>query len=186
MEDEKIIELYWQRDESAISETAAKYGSYCAAIAGNILTDSRDAEECVNDTYMRAWESMPPKRPALLRAFLGRITRDLSLSRWRKKNTAKRGGGQLPLIFDELSECVSGTESTEGEFDKRELLRAIDGFLGALPDKKRGMFLRRYWRAESIESIAVKYGISVPAVTMALSRIRADLRVHLRKEGFDL
>ena len=121
MEDRDIIQLYWDRDEGAIPATADKYGGYCAAIARNILDDGRDAEECVNDTWLAAWNAMPPHRPARLSTFLGKLTRNLSFNRYKAQRADKRGGGQLPLVLDELGECVSGREDVEGAVDRKEL-----------------------------------------------------------------
>lgn len=133
MEDQKIIQLYWDRDEGAIPATADKYGGYCASIAHSILSDPQDAEECVNDTWLAAWNAMPPHRPAQLSTFLGKLTRNLSFNRWKARRADKRGGGQLPMVLDELGECVSGREDVEGEVDRKELARAIGRFLSTLP-----------------------------------------------------
>ena len=186
MEDHQIVELYWRRDEQAIPATAEKYGSYCAAIARNILGSREDTEECLNDTYLRAWNAMPPQRPTVLSVFLGKITRNLCLNRCRNAAAAKRGGGQAPLALDELAECVSGRESVESEQERQELIEAINAFLGALPAEKRGMFLCRYWYFRSIAQIAEQYGRTEGSVTVLLSRLRKQLKHHLEEGGFVL
>lgn len=186
MEDARIVELYWKRDADAIPATSEKYGGYCAAIARNILGNEEDAEECVNDTWLGAWNSMPPHRPSVLQAFLGKITRNLSFNRNRHDRAEKRGGGELPLVLDELSECVSGTDSVEGELDRKELRRAIDAFLDSLAPEKRTVFVCRYWYADSVRDIAVRTGMTESHVSMTLTRLRRRLREHLTKEGFEL
>lgn len=186
MEDGRIVQLYWDRDQSAISATAEKYEGYCASIARNILGDERDAEECVNDTWLGAWNAMPPHRPALLSAFLGKLTRNLSFNRWKARRADKRGGGETALVLDELAECVSGRDDVEGELDRRELAAAIDQFLAKLPAGKRDLFVRRYWYADSIAAIAERYHMTEGSAAMSLSRTRARLRAYLTERGFDL
>jgi len=186
MEDSAIVQLYWDRDEGAISATAEKYGAYCARVAKNILTGGRDVEECVNDTWLQAWNAMPPHRPLALAPFLGKLTRNLSFNRWKRDRAAMRGGGELPLVLDELAECVSGRDSVEGEVDRGELTAAIDAFLGDLPREQRVLFLRRYWYAEGIARIAFREGKSEAAVTKSLSRTRQKLRTYLTERGFTL
>lgn len=185
MEDDRIIGLYWERDPQAIPATEKKYGGYCMSIARNILNSREDAEECVSDTFLRAWRTMPPHRPARLSAFLGRITRHLSLNRLKREQAQKRGGGELPAVLDELAECVSGGD-VEGEVDRRELARAIDDFLDTLPPEKRGIFVSRYWYADSIGDIAMRYRMKPGTVSMMLSRLREKLWIFLTERGFDL
>ena len=122
MEDHAIIELYWERSEDAISKTAAKYGGYCYTIAYNILSNNEDAEESVNDTWLAAWNTMPPRRPKLLAAFLGKMTRYISLDRWKNRTARKRGGGEVPLVLEELEECISGEDSVEKEYLQKEFV----------------------------------------------------------------
>lgn len=184
MEDTKIIQLYWDRNEAAIPATSEKYGAYCTSIARNILKNEEDTEECVNDTYLNAWNAMPPQKPSVLAAFLGRITRNLSFNRYKLLHTEKRGGGELPLVLEELSDCVSGTESVEQEIDRKELLAEINGFLAGLSKEKRQMFVRRYWHAESVKDIAGRFGVSEGSATMTLGRIRKKLREDLEDKGF--
>ena len=186
MEDKTIVELYWQRSGEAIPATQQKYGAYCTTIAQNILTDHRDAEECVSDTWLQAWNSMPPHRPTVLSAFLGKITRSLSLNRFHHNHAQKRGGGELPLVLEELGEALPGGTETEEELDRRQLEQTINGFLAGLPQKKRAIFVCRYWYADSIDSIAARFGMTQGGVTMCLSRLRADLRKCLEKGGYAL
>ena len=186
MDDGGIVQLYWDRDERAIPETAAKYGAYCAQIARNILGNPEDAEECVNDTYLRAWNAIPPARPNTLSTFLGKITRNLSINRAAKRNAAKRGGGEYPAVLDELSELVSGGDSAEQAFSRRELVRAIDAFLGGLSAKKRGIFVRRYWYFDSVSDIARRFGMTEANVSVTLHRLRGQLRDHLAERGYEI
>lgn len=144
MDDGQIVQFYWDRDERAIPATADKYGNHCTSIAKNILGNPEDAEECVNDTYMRAWNSMPPHRPNVLSTFLGKITRNVSLNRYKQNTADKRGGGEVPAVLEEIAELVSDTDSVEQEVDRRELVKAIDAFLDRLPTEKRSLFLCRY------------------------------------------
>ena len=186
MEDSKIVDLYWNRDQEAIAQTADKYGKYCTAIAKNILGNEEDAKECVNDTYLQAWNAMPDMRPAVLSTFLGKITRNLAFNRYKHHHAKKRGGSEIPLVLDELSDCISGTNTVEQEANYLELVRAIDKFLDALSPKKRKLFVCRYWYADSIAKIARQQGMKETAVSMTLSRIRNDLKEYLEKGGFYL
>ena len=186
MEDTAIVQLYWDRDERAISATSEKYGGYCAAIAANILGDRADAEECVNDTYLRAWNAMPPHKPRILSTFLGKIVRNLSLNRWRQNTAEKRGGGMLPAVLDELAEVVSGVEDVEQKVEETALISAINDFLSQLSPEKRSMFICRYWRTDSVADIAARCGMTPGAVTMTLSRLRKALRKELLKRGFSI
>lgn len=186
MEDSKIVQLYWDRNELAISATSEKYGNYCNSIARNILGNREDAEECVNDTYVNAWNSMPPHRPRVLAAFLGKIVRNISFNRYKHNTAYKRGGGEIPVVLDELSELVSGRSSVEQEISHRELVCTINKFLQSLPPKKRNIFICRYWYTESISEIAVRYGMKETAVSMVLNRVRLQLHKYLLERGFDL
>ena len=186
MEDSKIIDLYWNRDESAIPATSEKYGAYCTSIARNILKNEEDTEECVNDTYLNAWNSIPPQKPSVLSAFLGRITRNLSFNRYKLLHTQKRGGGEVPLVLSELGDCVSGKESVEQELDRKELLAEINVFLAGLSREKRQMFVRRYWYAESVRNIAKQFGVSEGSATMTLKRVRKQLKDALVAKGYCL
>ncbi len=183
MEDSAIVELYWAREEQALVETEGKYGGYCRTIACHILNNREDAEECVNDTYLRAWNAMPPQRPTLLGAFLGRITRNLSLDRYKIGRAEKRGGGQLPLALEELGDCAGTANQLEERLEAAELGRMIDQFLRTLPEKDCCMFLRRYWYVDSIQDIAKRYHMAEGSVKSNLYRLRQRLRTHLEQEG---
>lgn len=182
MEDCAIVDLYWSRDPEAIRRTGEKYGGYCRSIARNILPDRRDAEECVNDTWLGAWNAMPENRPSLLAPFLGKITRNLALTRWQAARAEKRGGGELPLVLDELSECVSSADTLQ-TLEAVELEKEINRFLGTLPERECGVFLRRYWFTEPMADIARRYGMRENTVRTSLFRSREKLRRHLEKEG---
>ncbi len=183
MDDSEIIELYWSRTERAISETAAKYGGFCYCIAYNILANNEDAEESVNDTYMAAWTAMPPQRPNILAAFLAKITRHLSIDRWRSRNRCKRGGGEIVLALEELAECASDDQTVEKAFAQKQLAELFSRFLDSLPETERRIFLCRYWYLDPISDIANYYGFSNSKVTSMLHRIRGKLRAALEKEG---
>ena len=184
MDDKRIVDLYFSRDEEAISQTDRKYGRYCYSIAYNILTNREDAEESVSDTYMAAWRTIPPRRPSVLSTFLGKITRHISIDRWRQRRADKRGGGEITLALEELEGCVAGMEDVELEYQRKELLRAYQRFLNKLPDTERRVFLSRYWYVESIEAIGQKFGFSQSKVKSMLHRTRMKLRRQLAEEGF--
>ena len=186
MEDKEIIGLYLDRNEQAIAATSEKYGSYCKTISVNILKNDEDAEECVNDTYMKTWNAIPPQIPVIFSAFLGKIVRNISFNRYRQNTSQKRGGSDMPLILDELGEIVSGKESVEDEIDKKELLRDINGFLNSISEYKRGIFIRRYWYSDKVSDIAQRYGRSENSVSVELNRIRKKLSDHLLKRGYEL
>lgn len=186
MEDHQIIELYFQRSEQAIAETSDKYGRYCQTIANHVLGNPEDAEECVNDTWLHTWNAIPPTRPGCLRAFLGKITRNLSINRFLARNAAKRGGGETAAALDELAECAAAGETVESAIDERELGRAISRFLETLPEKKRVIFVRRYWYLCPVAEIASSLGEGESMVKMSLSRMRRKLRDYLAKEGIAL
>ena len=182
MEDKRIVDLYWSRSEAAISETDRKYGKYCFSIAYNILTNNEDAEESVSDTYMAAWKSMPPKRPSILATFLGKITRHLSIDRWRARNRNKRGGGEIVLALEELEDCVADSETVEKAFERKQLTLIFNRFLESLPETERRIFLCRYWYLDPISDIASCFGFSDSKVTSMLYRTRKKLRAVLEKE----
>ncbi len=182
MEDSRIVELYWQRDETAIAETQNKYGHYCYSIANNILRNNEEAEECVNDTYLGAWKSIPPHCPVILSTFLGKITRQLSLKKLRYQTAGKRGGGAPVAALDELEECIPSGQSMEADLNARELAKIIDEFLGSLSTWERRVFLRRYWYFDSIKDISSRFGFSQSKVKMMLKRTRDKLLVRLGKE----
>lgn len=186
MDDIKIVQLYWDRDEQAIPVTAVKYGNYCNSIAKNILGNHEDAAKCVNDTYLSAWNSMPPHRASILSTFLGKITRNLSINRYNYNIADKRGGGELPVVLDELADCVSGKDDVEDAFDRQELVKAIDDFLDTLPADKRDIIVCRYWYTDSISDIANRHDMSEGSVSMTLNRLRAKLHSYLSERGFEL
>lgn len=184
MDDRQIIELYWQRNADAVSETAKKYGAFCFAIAKNILHNTEDAEECVNDTWLHAWNAIPPQKPGVLRLFLARITRNLSLDRFHARNAGKRGGGETALVLDELAECLGGGADTEAAFEAGELQQFIRRFVRALPQRDGNVLVRRYFFAEPVADIAKRYGLTENNVAVILSRTRRKLKEDLLKEGY--
>ena len=186
MEDSKIVQLYWNRDEQAIGATADKYGRYCASIARNILGNREDAEECVNDTYLYAWNAIPPHRPGILSTFLGKITRNLSFNRYQYNTADKRGGGETAAVLEELLDIVSDGEGPEQTMEYRELVKAIDSFLAGLPAQKRRIFVCRYWYFDSVSDIASQFQMTENNVSVTLNRIRAQLRDYLMEGGFVL
>ncbi len=183
MEDAAIVNLYWARDEGAIRETDAKYGRYCYAIAYRILAGREDSDESVNDTYLAAWRTMPPKRPDSLGAYLGRIVRNISLGRLRRRESAKRGGGEASLCLDELSECVASPDSVEERIEAAELAEALNRFLGTLGKTERDIFVCRYFFAAPHGEIAERFGWSEGRIRTRLCRTRAKLRDFLAGEG---
>lgn len=184
MEDSRILELYWERSEEAITETQTKYGRYCHRIAKNILNSDEDAEECVNDTYVRAWNCMPPERPNKLGTFLGRITRNLALDRYDARRAHKRNGN-MELALDELGECISDGADMPVS-DEIVLKNAIDGFLEGLGRTARIVFMRRYWYLCSVSDIARSLGMSESNVKVTLMRTRRKFAEHLAKEGISI
>ena len=186
MDDTKIIDLYWMRSESAISETSKKYSSYCRSIAFRILHNDQDSEECVNDTWLRAWNTMPPKRPSVLSTFLGRITRNLSLDRWKRYNAEKRGSGEMTVALEELQECVPAKDGVESALDDMALADALSRFLSSLSQESQKFFVQRYWYLCPIREIANNCGASTSKVKMSLFRSRQDLQKFLQKEDIAL
>lgn len=183
MNDDSIVDLYFNRDEEAIVQTDQKYGRYCYSIAYNILINKEDAEESVSDTYMKAWRTMPPHRPSILSTFLGKITRHIAIDRWRLRSAYKRGGGEVALVLEELGDCVAGQQNVEMEYEGKELIRAYIKFIHGLPIAERRVFLRRYWYVDTIESISEKFGFSESKVKTMLYRTRLKLRKQLEEEG---
>ena len=183
MEDAAIVELYWQRSEEAIPETERKYGGYCQRIAYNICADLEDAEECVNDTWLRAWNRMPSERPSVLSTFLGAITRNLALDRWRNAHRQKRGGGETDLALEELSDCVPAPGGVEREMEAKELARAIDAFVASLQPTERRLFLARYWFLTPVKELAERLHWSQSKTKTVLFRLRKRLLRQLKEEG---
>lgn len=184
MDDEQIVVLYWERSENAIRETAAKYENYCHSIAYGILKNHEDANESVNDTWLDAWNSMPPHRPSVLSTFLGKITRRVAIDRWRRDTAKKRGGGEMMLLLEELTECVPAERTVEQDWELTELARTVNDFLLTLPEEKQRVFMCRYWYADSVSSIAKRTGFSQSKVKSMLYHSRKALREYLDKEGF--
>ncbi|MBO5016102.1 MAG: RNA polymerase sigma factor [Bacteroidaceae bacterium] len=182
MDDKKIVDLYWSRSENAISETDKKYGKYCYSIAYNILTNNEEAEESVSDTYMAAWRSIPPRRPSNLAAFLGKITRNLAIDRWRSHNRRKRGGGEIVLALEELNDCIADNQTVEQVYERKRMALVFNQYLETLPETERQIFLCRYWFLDSISDIANYFGYSTSKVTSMLHRSRKKLRLVLEKE----
>jgi len=183
MGDDMLLDLYWARSEAASKGTAQKYGAYCFRIAINILQNHEDAEECVNDTYRIAWDTIPPQRPANFRAFLGRITRNLSLNKYKEQRRKKRGGDNMALIYHELEECIPSDKNVEREYESSLVVAAINSFLLSLDSENRIVFVRRYWYADSIKAIATRFQMSESKVKSMLFRTRNKLRAYLQNEG---
>ena len=183
MEDKDIVALYWARSEEAVRATAAKYGAYCAAIIRRFLGDGRDSEECLNDTWLGAWNAMPPQRPGILSAFFGKLTRNLSLDRWRYNRAAKRGGPQVETALEELGECLPAPGRPEDRLEERETADLISRFLREQPQLDRVLFLRRYWYLDSVAALAERFSMNENTVKSRLHRTRLRLKEVLLREG---
>jgi RNA polymerase sigma-70 factor (ECF subfamily) len=184
MEDHEIIERFWERSESAIAELGEKYSRYCIAIAYNILGSAEDADEVVNDMYSRAWNAIPPERPGSLRAYAGRITRNLSIDKLEKANAEKRGGGRIGAILSELEECIADNKNAIDKLvDSEAITDALNEFLSDQSAENRRVFVRRYWRAAPISEIAKDFDISTGKVKTVLFRMRNKLKKYLESEG---
>lgn len=186
MEDNRIIDLYWQRNESAISETETKYGPYLHKIAYNILSDQEDCRESVNDTYLAAWNSMPPQRPNILSAYLAALTRRISIDRFRCRTRAKRIPSQYQLSISELEDCLSGGDTTEEAMDAKLLSETIAQYLRQLPKESRTLFMSRYYFLDSLKEAAALCGITESKAKTLLYRTRLGLKDYLEKEGFQV
>ncbi len=183
MEDKDIVALYFMRDQAAITETASKYGKCCHFVSYNILQSNEDAEECVNDTYLHTWNSVPPEKPQKLSTYLGKITRNLSINRYNGNKAQKRGGGQIDVALTELEECISCSDDAWDKVEEKILTQKLNGFLKTLPDLKRNIFVRRYWYLCSVNEIAAFYKISESKVKSVLFRLRNQLKKYLEGEG---
>lgn len=183
VEDKNIVDLYWDRDENAITETASKYGKYCFSIAFNILENIEDAEECVNDSYLNAWNSMPPHRPTKLSTFVGKITRFVSLKKWRDKHAQKRRSGNVAIAYEELSECIPSNKGIDEALEAQELAKIIDTFLDTLPYAEQKVFICRYWYFDSISAISKQFGFGESKIKSMLHRTRKKLQSKLLEEG---
>jgi len=185
MEDWKIVELYWARNEEAINQTKLKYGKYCRKIACSILYDSDDADECINDTYLSTWNSLPPNKPEMLSTYVGKICRNIAINLYQRLTAAKRGGSQTELCLDELLD-IADDSAVEDQIELRELSNSINQFLDNLEKENRIIFVKRYWYMEAIKEIAKDLKISESKAKMSLLRTRNKLKEHLLKEGYSL
>jgi RNA polymerase sigma-70 factor (ECF subfamily) len=183
MTDKEIIALYFKRSESAIEETQRQYASYCSAIAMNILHDKQDAEECIADTFLAAWNAIPPEQPRVLASFLAIITRNLALNKYKSRNVQKRSGDNTDLLLSELALCVPSDTDVESEVDAKELARIIDQFLITLRKDDRVFFVRRYWHTDSVPSIAKRFSVGESKVKMSLHRTRKKFKTYLEERG---
>ncbi len=184
MDDRGIVALYWERNTAAIYETNKKYGAYCFSVADNILHSREDAEECVNDTWLKAWNAIPPQKPIKLQMFLAKIVRNTAFDKYVYRTAEKRGGGEIPLVLDELAECIAGESDVAGIYECKELERCINQFVKDLPQRDGNVFLRRYFFAESTVEIGKRYGLTENNVAVILSRTRKKLRSYLEEKGF--
>ncbi len=184
MEDKQIIQLFCDRCENAISCISEKYDKYCFGIAHNILGNREDAEECVNDTWFKVWNSIPPTMPTYLRVFVGKIVRNLSFDKYRASHSAKRGGGEMPMVLDELSEVITGSSCVESEYERKELVVTINDFLYSVSERDRDIFVRRYFYVQDTARIAKSHNITEKNVLMILSRVRSKLRTYLSERGY--
>jgi len=184
MKDTAIIALYQSRNESALGASDERYGRYCYKIAINVLGCEEDAKECVNDTFLAAWERIPPEKPDCLRAFFGKIARNIATNRYHRNRTQKRGGGEIPLVLEELAECVADGTSVEGDLMAKELKKEIDGFLEALPQRDRHVFIERYFYMDSVKDIANRHDMKEDYLRVVLARVRKKLKQHLKERKF--
>lgn len=186
MSDEEILNLFFQRNDSALKQASTRYGNYCKAIAARILGNDEEAEECFNDALLKTWNTIPPNRPNVLSGYIGKIVRNIAFDKYRREHAQKRGSGDAALILDELGECIESRSNVEQEYEKKELVRDINNFLGSIPQKKRALFLCRYWYAFQIPEIAEKFGMSEGNVSVTLNRIRNKLKDYLNERGYVL
>lgn len=184
MEDREIIDLFWNRTDTAVSAATEKYHAYCQHIAYSILENMEDAEECVNDTWFKAWGAIPPHKPDNLATFLGKITRNTALNYLRDKSRKRRGGGQVDLVLEELEDCTASSKTVEQEIVEKELVESINHFLGTLSELERNVFICRYWYLDSVSEIAGCAHSSEGKIKSMLFRIRKKLKRHLEKEGY--
>ena len=183
MDDKQIVDLYWERSETAISETAKKYGRYCHYIAFNVLHNDEDSEECVNDTYFSLWKTIPPTIPTILKSFIAKITRNKAINMYEKKTASKRSNGQMEVSIDELTECFDSSDDAQSRVERQETIAALNEFLEGLDKNKRIYFIQRYWYMTPIKEIAAKNNISEGSLKTMLSRIRADLKKYIKARG---
>ena len=181
MDDDQIVEMFWNRDESAIEHAAAKYSSYCHTIAMNVLSNHQDAEECVNDTWLRVWNAIPPERPKAFRAWVGKIALRLALNRWQKNHSQKRDAG-LGEILQELEECIPSGQSIEQQMIASEITRIVNQWLGTLGQEDRVLFVRRYWYGDAVKKLALERGVSPGKMAKRLYVLRCKLKAALARE----
>lgn len=186
MKDSDIIALYFERNEQAIKESSEKYGSYCFSVANAVLSNRDDSEECVNSTWLKAWNTIPPQKPNVLKMYFAKITRNTALSAYRKRTAQKREYGEFEASLEELKECLSSKESVEQQIDKENLNKAVNSFLKSLNNRDCSVFLRRYFYSDSVRNIAVRYSLSESNTLSILFRTRKKLREYLIKEGFSI
>lgn len=186
MDDRKIIELYFARDELALQKSEEVYGKYCKAIAKNILGCDEDAEETLNDTLLRAWNSIPPEKPQSLKVYLGTLARNISFDKYRKMTAEKRGGCEIAVCLEEAEEFLADTKSVSDEYEKREFEKLLNGFLYSLPERECDIFVRRYFYCDSTADIAKRFALKEPNVLVILSRTRKKLKTELKKGGYTL
>lgn len=184
MEDKKIVAMYWARNPDAIAATQDKYGMFCYQLAWRLLSQSEDSQECVNDTYLAAWNAMPPHRPQVLSMFLAKLLRRIAINRLKHNLSQKRGGGAVSVPLEELAECLSGCESPENQIIAQELSQTIRRFVKGLPHREGDVFVRRYFFAETMEQIAADYRMTENHVAVMLHRTRRKLKAHLIQEGY--
>lgn len=185
--DDYIVNLFWERDERAITETSRKYGAYCQSIALQILQNIQDAEECVNDTYLKAWDVIPPERPSKLGAFLGKITRNLALDKYKAYRAVKRGGSDFAVSLEELGDCIPDTSADiQSQANAEYIGKVINDFLKTQSTLARKIFVCRYFYSDSITDIAKRFSCSEGKVKSSLFRTRNKLKIHLEKEGITI
>lgn len=186
MDDNEIVQLFWERNESALTETDRKHGKRCRIIAENILNNCEDAADCVNDCYFKVWNLIPPERPNFFGAFLSSIVKHTAIDFLKAKTAEKRGGGEMPLVIDELEEVLSDNSCVERNYENKEIIGKINDFLKELPSKDRRMFVLRYWYCCDIPQIASRLGTRKNTVSVILHRTRKSLREYLKKGGYEL
>jgi len=186
MDDNMIVDLFFERNESALSEISKKYGGYFTAVAERILFNHEDAKECINNAYLKTWNSIPPARPNVLKAFVGKIVKNAAVSMLRANTAAKRGHGEITLIYDELEDCISDSGNVESEFENKQIIEKINDFLWKCGELHRRAFVLRYWHCESVSAIAARLGVPENKVSVSLYRTRRKLKEYLEKEGFEL
>lgn len=186
MDDNMIVDLFFERNESALSEISKKYGGYFTAVAERILFNHEDAKECINSAYLKTWNSIPPARPNVLKAFVGKIVKNAAVSMLRANTAAKRWRGEIALIYDELEDCISDSGNVESEFENKQIIEKINEFLWKCGELHRRAFVLRYWHCESVSAIAARLGVPENKVSVSLYRTRRKLKEYLEKEGFEL